>query len=153
MKKLLCLVLCVWSLISCSGDDNNPVRNQEYVSFKIDGVQKNFKHYSISESQEFEWDNQNYILVSAAAYSGAIEYVRFTLPVNDVAHQQSFKYVLNNVEHSNGFTEEGVTLQVTSHNGNRITGTFSGLVATQAHMPGDLQEVKTITEGSFSIYY
>lgn len=134
----------------CSSNDDDDkssaVTPTGTVSFTLNGEEKTYNTIEISEVDEFEEGNENYIMVTAKGDDNT-DYVRFTIPENEKATEQAFYYYEDTIEYESYFLAFSVDVK----NNNKAEGTFQGTVSA---MPdGDLPVVMEIKGGTFSINY
>lgn len=138
MKKIL-IVFAVLALAvsfnSCSNEDENVSKS---VTFKVDGVDKNFKVESAETGG----------LLFVTGYIGnpsePTEYVTFTLNSEDTGANAITNFSYENLTSS--YDPISFSSNVTENSGGKAEGTFFGTLE-----PFDAGANIEITEGSFSI--
>lgn len=123
------------SVNSCSNDDDGSSKS---VTFKVDGVDKNFKVESA------ETGSLLFITGYIGNPSDPTEYVTFTLNSEDTGANAIINFSYENLTSS--YDPISFSSNVTENSGGKAKGTFSGTLE-----PFDAGSNIEITDGSFSI--
>lgn len=154
MKKLFlftCLSALALSFNSCSDDDsssnNNGGETGGTVSFKVDGVQKNYNTVTVNlQSDTQDGETWEWYEVTASQNGSSSELITFEVDkgLTGADALYSLNYISNNTTYYSSWA--GFSANVTSNSNSKLKGTFSGNVGDS-----ETSDEKAITDGTFNI--
>ena len=145
MKKIFLILFALatsFSINSCSGSDDNRRVVTGTISFKANGVQKNFSNIHVATTTIY---TGNLVEVELDVYGYYIfDSLHLHLDKETLDDTVSFLYESEDIEYSRN---TNFAVQLTSNgNDNHLVGMFSGDLINQGN-------IITITEGTFNIQY
>jgi hypothetical protein len=158
-KTILSFILISFLFItSCTKNDTTPVTPAapkiSTMSAKVNGVLKTYNTFSVSDvTGTGTSSNPNYTKFTASINGDVNNLIEFGIYKNQTGLNAKYYIGLknNSVIYSDSyfFEPDEISINVVTNNATKLTGTFSGTIATEITP----KTVIPVTEGTFEYYY